>query len=126
LAYQQEQSQAWHKARPDYSRKRRAADPALEEKNRLDTKIRLQNMRARIVFDKNKVTLTQMVDKNADKCCLMRGKWLFLRLTRVSSWTKAAIMRHTCTTRLKRIANRLPKSKLYDLSGLLKGDDDYG
>jgi hypothetical protein len=86
----------------------------------------MQNMRAKAVFDKNKSTLTQMVDRNADKCCLMRGKWLFLRLTRVSPWQKAAIMRHTCGKELKRIANRLPKSKLYDLTGLLKGDGDYG
>ena len=116
----------WLKKHPDYSRKRREADPALEEKNRRDTKIRMQKMRTKVVFDKNKVTLTQMVDKKADKCCLMRGKWIFLRLTRVSPWTKAAIMRHTCGKRLKRIANRLPKSKVYDLTGILKGKDHDG
>ena len=117
---------AWLRKHPDYSRKRRAADPAMTEKNRQDTKIRMQKLRAKTMFDKNKSSLMQMVDRNADKYCLMRGKWLFLRLTRVSPWTKAVMMRHTCGKALKRITNRLPKSKLYDLTGLLKGDSDYG
>jgi len=115
----------WQQNHPDYSQQRRAADPAMAEKNRQDTKIRMQQTRSKAVFDKSKVILTQVVDKNADKCCLIRGQWLFLRLTRVSPLRKAAVMRHT-GRELKRVVNQLPKSKLYDLSGVLKGNKDYG
>ena len=115
-----DQKRKWHKKNPGYSRQRRVADPAMADKNRQDTKIRMQEMRSRAVFDKSKPILTQLVGKNIDKCCLIRGRWLFLRLTRASAWTKAAVMRHTCSKRLKRVTNRLPKSRLYDLSGMLK------
>jgi hypothetical protein len=84
----------------------------------------MQQARSKAVFDKSKVILTQVIDKNVDKCCLIRGQWLFLRLTRVSPLRKAAVMRHT-GKKLKRVANQLPKSKLYDLSGMIKGKKDY-
>ncbi len=116
----------WQKKHPDYSRLKRAADLALAQKNRQDTKARMQKMRKKAMFDKNKSILTQVIGKNTDNRCLMRGRWLFLRLTRTSAWTRALIMRHTSGIRLKRIANRLPKSRLYDLSGLLKGDSGDG
>ncbi len=115
----------WQQNHPGYSQQRRAAAPGRQEKNRQDTKIRMQQTRSKVMFDKSKVILTQVVDKNADKCCLIRGNWLFLRLTRVSPWTKTAVMRHTGKV-LKRVANQLPKSKLYDLSGMFKRGDGCG
>ena len=54
LAYQQGQSQSWHKARPDYGRKRRASDPALTIRNRVQTRFRMRDRRFRSVFDKSK------------------------------------------------------------------------
>ena len=54
LAYQQGQSQSWHKARHDYSRKRRASDPALTIRNRIQTRFRMRDRRFRSVFDKSK------------------------------------------------------------------------
>ena len=71
LAYQQGQSQAWHKARPDYSRKRRASDPALTIRNRIQTRFRMRDRRFRSVFDKSKPILTQLIGKIRDKCCLI-------------------------------------------------------
>lgn len=115
----------WQQNHPGYSQQRRAANCALAEKNRQETKIRMHEMRSKVLFDKSKVILTQVIDKNADKCCLIRGNWLFLRLTRVSPWRKAAVMRHT-GKELKRVVNQLPKSKLYDLSGVIKRGCDYG
>ena len=115
----------WQQNHPGYSQQRRAADPAMKEQNRQDTKIRMQQTRSKFKFDKSKVILTQVVDKNADKCCLIRGQWLFLRLTRVSPWRKAAVIRHT-GKELKRVVNQLPKSKLYDLSGVIKRGHDDG
>ena len=114
----------WQQKHPGYSCQRRVADPAMAEQNRQDTKIRMQQMRSKAVFDKSKVILTQVIDKNVDKCCLIRGGWLFLRLTRVSPLRRAAIMRHTGHG-LKQVANQLPKGKLYDLSGVIKSRD-YG
>ncbi len=52
VAYQQEQSRKWHKARPRYSQKRRHDHPDLAAKNREDTRLRMQKMRR--MFDKSK------------------------------------------------------------------------
>lgn len=111
----------WQQNHPGYSQQRRVANPAMAEKNRQDTKMRMQQARSKAMFDKSKVILTQVIDKNVDKCCLIRGNWLFLRLTRVSPWRKSAVMRHT-GHRLKRVSNQLPKGRLYDLSGVIKGN----
>jgi hypothetical protein len=117
VAYQQGQVRAWHKARPDYSRKRRASDPALTMGNRIQTRIRMRDRRFRSVFDKSKPILTQLIGKTRDKCCLISGQWLYLRLTKASPLSKPWRVRHT-GLRLKRIINRLPRGRLYDLSGL--------
>ena len=111
---------AWHKARPDYSRKRRASDPALTMGNRIQTRIRMRDQRFRSMFDKSKSILTQLIGKTRDKCCLISGQWLYLRLTKASPLSKPWRVRHT-GQRLKRILNRLPKGRLYDLSGLFNG-----
>ena len=116
----------WQKKHPDYSCQKRAANPALAQKNRQDTKARMQKMRKNAMFDKNKSILTQVIGRNTDNLCLMRGRWIFLCLTGTSAWTRALVMRHTSGIRLKRIANRLPRSRLYDLSGILKGGSGDG
>jgi len=115
----------WQKKHPQYSRQRRAKNPAMAQKNRQHTQMRMQKMRWGAMFDKNKSILTQLIDRSKDSYCLMGGRWLFLRLTRTSKWTKGALLRHTGST-IKRIANRLPKGKLYDLSHILKGAGKYG
>ena len=111
-----DQKRKWQQKHPGYSRQLRAADPELARKNLLDTKIRMQQKRAQTVFDKSKVTLTQLVDTKYDKYCLMRGKWLILRLKRASPWTKARFMRHT-GARMTSVINHMPQGKFYDLSG---------
>jgi len=117
LAYQQEQSRAWHKARPDHSRKRRANDPALAMRNRIQTRLRMRDLRFKSVFDKSKSILTQLIGGTRDKCCLIRGQWLYLRLTKASPLSKPWRVRHT-GQRLRRIPNRMPRGRPYDLSGL--------
>src|ERR1019366_2744991 len=112
-----DQKHKWQQKHPGYSQRRRVADPAMAEKNRQDTKSRMQQIRWEAMFDKSKPILTQVIGRNMDNCCLMRGNWLFLRLTRASLWLKAAITRHT-GKKLKRVVNRLPKGRPYDLSGL--------
>ena len=116
----------WQRKHPDYSRLKRTSNPALAQKNRQDTKARMQKMRKSAMFDKNKSILTQVIGRNTDNLCLMRGRWIFLCLTGTSAWTRALVMRHTSGIRLKRIANRLPRSRLYDLSGLLNGASGDG
>jgi hypothetical protein len=119
------QKRKWQQKRPGYSGQRRADNPELAEQNRQDTRQRMQKLRFEAMFDKSKPILTQLTGKNRDKCCLMRGRWLFLRLTRASRWTKGALIRHT-GGEIKRIANHLPKSKVYDLTGILKGKGHDG
>jgi hypothetical protein len=125
LSYQKEQSHQWHKARPAYSQQRRAANPGIERKNRQDTRIRMQNMRRRVLFDKSKSILTQLAGGNTDKLFLARGRWLTLRLTKASPLSKAALVRHNWG-KLKRVANQLPQGKLFNLTGMLKGASDHG
>ena len=112
-----DQKHKWQQKHPGYSQQMRAANPELAQKNLVDTKIRMQKRRTQAVFDKSKVILTQLVDNASDKCCLMRGNWLFLRLKRASPWTKAGFMRHT-GVRINRVMNRLPQGRFYDLSGM--------
>jgi hypothetical protein len=86
-------------------------------RNRIQTRFRMRDQRFKSVFDKSKPILTQLIGRIQDKCCLIRGQWLYLRLTKASPLSKPWRVRHT-GQRLKRILNRLPKGRLYDLSGL--------
>ena len=113
------QKRKWQQKHPGYSQQRRAADPELEQENRQESQLRMQNTRWKSAFDKSKSILTQLVGNDADKHCLIQGRWLFLRLTRASPLSKPWQVRHT-GQRLKRVANRLPKGRLYDLSGMFQ------
>lgn len=118
LDYQRVQSRLWHKARPEYSRKRRMEDPCLLQNNRDKTRLRMRKIRLQRMFDKSKVILTQLVERQADKCYLTeRSRWLMVRLTKASPLSKLLFMRDN-RSRLKRVANRLPRSRLYDASGI--------
>ena len=119
LDYQREQSRSWHKARPDYSRKRRLKYPRLLVKNRNDTRLRIRKIRSQRLFDKSKVMLTQLVERQADKCYLTYGyRWLMVRLTKASPLSRLPFIGDN-RSRLKRAVNRLPRGHLYDLSGIL-------
>jgi hypothetical protein len=119
LEYQHEQSRIWHKSHPDYSRKRRLKYPHLLVKNRNDTRLRMRKIRSQRLFDKSKVILTQLIDKQADKCYLTHGyRWLMVRLTKASPLSRMVFMGDN-RSRLKSAPNRLPRGSLYDLSGIL-------
>ena len=119
LAYQQEQSRQWLRNHPKYSQKRRADDPELLVKNRDQTKVRMQKMRGKRMFDKSKVILTQLVGGKADKCYLTRGgKGLYVCLTKASPLSRRGSLGDN-RNRFKRITNRLPRGRLYDLSRAL-------
>lgn len=111
LEYQRGQSRQWHKERPGYSRERREANSELKQKNREDSRLRMQKIR---LFDKSKVILTQIAGGHIDKCYLAKGfSWVMLRLTKASPLTKWWSMRHNRHD-LKRTDNQLPKGRLYD------------
>jgi hypothetical protein len=118
LDYQREQSRLWHKAHPDYNRLRRLENPLTLRKNRNDTLLRMRKIRSQKLFDKSKVILTQLVERQADKCYLTHGsRWLMVRLTKASPLSRLIYMSDN-HVRLKRVANRLPRGHLYDLSGI--------
>jgi len=118
LNYQREQSRLWHKGHPEYSRHRRLKHPHLLIKNRDNTRIRMRKTRSQKLFDKSKVILTELVERQADKCYLTQGsRWIMLRLTKASPLSKLPFMGDN-RSRLKRVVNRLPKGHLYDLSGV--------
>ncbi|MFH0827764.1 MAG: hypothetical protein V1919_01195 [Candidatus Omnitrophota bacterium] len=71
------------------------------------------------MFDKSKSILTQIVGGKADKCYLAHGSsWLMVRLTKASLLSKPGSVWDN-RKQLKRVANQLPKGRLYDLSSLL-------
>lgn len=120
LEYQREQSRLWHKAHPDYSRKRRLKYPRLLAKNRHNTRLRMRKLRFKRMFDKSKSILTQLVERQADKCYLTHGyRWLMVRLTKASPLSRMAFMGDN-RSRLKSAVNCLPRGSLYDLSGILQ------
>ena len=119
LDYQREQSRLWHKNHPDYNRKRRLEYPRLLKMNRDDTRLRMRKIRSQRMFDKSKVILTQLTDKQADKCYLTHGyRWLMVRLTKASPLSRLPFIGDN-RIRLKRAVNHLPRGHLYDLSGIL-------
>ena len=119
VEYQYQQTRRWNKARPDYSQKRRADDHELLEHNRGQTRIRMQKIREKHAFDKSKVILTQLVGSKVDKCYLTRGgKGLYVCLTKASPLSKRGSLGDN-RNRFKRITNRLPRGRLYDLSRAL-------
>ena len=118
LDYQRGQSRLWHKNHPDYSRKRRNEFPRLLVKNRDDTRVRRRKIRSQKLFDKSKVILTQLVERQADKCYLTHGyRWLMVRLTKASPLSRLPFMGDN-RSRLKRAVNHLPRGSLYDISGI--------
>jgi hypothetical protein len=121
-----EQNRKWQQKHSNYSRQRRLAQPLVEQENREDTRIRMENLRYRAMFDKNKSIMTQVVGGDVDKCYLTHGrKWLMVRLTRASPLSKPVFIRHN-RNRFKRVRKELPQGKVYDLGGIFKGDGDYG
>jgi hypothetical protein len=119
LEEQRKQSRQWHKERPNYSRQRRAAHPKIAQKNREQTQFRMENLRGKRMFDKSKSILTQIVGGKVDKCYLAHGSsWLMVRLTKASLLSKPGSLWDN-RKQLKRVANQLPKGRLYDLSRLL-------
>ncbi len=118
LAYQQEQSRLWHKAHPDYSRHRRNNDPILEQTNREQTRVRMRQLRGKKLFDKSKSILTKITGTTTDNWYLTQGsRWLLMRLTNASLWSKSASLSDN-SRRFTRVANRLPRGRLYRFSGL--------
>ena len=120
VEYQYQQTRQWNKAHPDYSRQRRSKDPRLLNHNCNQTRHRRQKIRNKLMFDKSKVILTQVVGGKSDKCYLTRGsKWLMVRLTKASPLSKRGSLGDN-RSMYKRVANRLPKGRLYDLSCILE------
>lgn len=118
LQEQYERSRLWHKARPDYSRQRRTANPEFAQENRDQTKARMQKIRGKRVFDKSKSILTQIVGGKPDKCYLAQGsKWLMVRLTKASPLSKPGSVWDN-RKQLEHAANCLPRGRLYELSGI--------
>ena len=119
LDYQRGQSRLWHKAHPDYSQLRRLGNPFILRKNRNQTRLRMRIIRGQKLFDKSKVILTELVERQADKCYLTQGsRWLMMRLTKASPLSRLMYMGDNRFKRLKRVVNRLPRGHLYDLSGI--------
>jgi len=120
VKYQYQQTRIWNKTHSDYSHQRRAENPQLLRHNREQTRYRMQKIRAKRMFDKSKVILTQLVGGKAYKCYLTRGsRWLHVRLTKASPFSKRGFLGDN-RNRCKRVANRLPKGRLYDLSCILE------
>ena len=100
LDYQRGQSRLWYKARPQYSRNRRLQDSCLLQDNRDKTRLRMRKIRVKMMFDKSKLILTQLVERQADKCLLTRrSRWLMVRLTKASPLSKLLLMTFRCVIR---------------------------
>lgn len=118
LAEQYKQTRLWYKAHPDYSRQRRSLNPQILQQNRNQAKLRMRKTRAKIMFDKSKVILTQLVGNKPDKCYLAQGaKWVMVRLTKASLLSKPGSIWDNRKT-FKQVNNCLPKGRLYDMSAM--------
>ena len=109
-------AQKWRKNHPDYSRQRRANRPEFLQRNRQETRVRMQKLRGKKMFDKSKSILTELTGAKTDKCYLTQGgRGLYVRLTKASPLSKnGSIGDNRC--QMKRVINRLPRGRLYALS----------
>lgn len=115
LSYQHEQSKAWHRRHPYYSRKRREENPELLLRNREQSRQRMRRIRGKKMFDKSKSILKQLVGGKTDKCYLTQGgRGIYVCLTKSSPLTRQGSLSYN-RREFKRVANCLPKSKLYNL-----------
>lgn len=113
--YKRDQTKAWWKAHPDYSKLRRQKSPVLLKLNRRQSCERMRERRLKRWFDKTKSILMELMDRQGDKCYLERsGEWLHLRLTKPSRWRWLDLSEDNA--RLVNRPNRLRKGRLYDLS----------
>lgn len=116
LAYKRSQTREWLKARPDYSRRRRQANPKLLESNRNGSRGRMREIRGERRFDKTKSILLQLLGNKADKCYLTRGaRWLHLRLTNPSRYSNLKVLWENAGG-LKTKTNPLPRGRVWDMS----------
>jgi len=116
LAYQRAQTRRWQKKHPDYSQKRRRKYPNLLKDNRNQSRKRMRKIRGKMMFDKSKVILTQLVGRKPYKCFLTRGgTGLYVCLTKASPLSKRGSLRDN-RSQFKRAANQLPKGRVYDLT----------
>lgn len=119
LLEQRKQTSQWHQAHPKYSHKRRREDPELLQHNRDCTRERMRRRRAYEVFDKSKSMLTQVIGRQQHDCYLTRGRgWLLLRLTKASPLSRRGLFGYDCDLG-RWVPNRLPRGKLYDVSGVI-------
>ncbi len=115
---QYKQSRQWHKDHPGYSKKKRAADPVLLDKNRQGTKIRMRKIRGKKMFDKSKVIMTQLAGTKEKNCYLTQGKtWLIVRLTKASLLLKSGSLPDNHRN-FKFTSDRIDFGRLYDISGV--------
>lgn len=118
LEDQHRQSRQWHKEHPDYSKERRSGNPVLLEENRKETKARMRKIREKKMFDKSKVIMTQLIGNKGKKCYLTHGaRWLMVRLTKASLLLKRGSFWDNRKD-FKCVDNRIPRGRLYDLSGV--------
>jgi len=118
LEDQRKQSRQWYKKHPNYSKERRSGNPVLLEKNRKETKVRMRKIRGKKMFDKSKVIMTQLIGSKGKNCYLTQGsRWLMIRLTKASLLMKTGSFWDNRKD-FKCVANRIPRDRLYDLSGV--------
>ena len=116
LACKLQKVREWFRVRPHYSAQRRQNDPALCRRNRLGTRLRMRALRQAQLFDKTKSILTQLVQKQGDKCYLTRGfEWLHIRLTNPSRWSRGKALWENAA-RLKPPVTVLASTKVYDVT----------
>ena len=110
VEYQRLQTRQWFKAHPEYNRYRRKQNPQLAESNRNNSRMRMEKIRKKRMFDKSKVILSQLSGNKEVRCYLTKdNQWLYLRLTKASPLSKLGFRRDN--------SNNLAKPKwLYKIS----------
>jgi len=116
LVVKRRKTKDWFQAHPGYSNKRRRDNPEICRQNRLWTRLRMRELRRVQLFDKTKSILTQLVQRQGDRCYLTRGfRWLHIRLVNPSQWSRGKVLWENAA-RLKPPVTVLAGSKAYDVT----------
>ncbi len=111
------QKRKWRQKNPGYLQEWRSRHPEAVERNRLFMRRLMRRKRARAMFEKSKEMALQLAGRYGD-VYVSRGRgWLLARLKRASIWSGPWVRRYAYR-RVEADSARLPRGRLYDMSGI--------
>ena len=113
------QRKKWRQTHPDYLRQWRLKHPGAVRRNRLFMRLHMRRKRQQLLFEKSKEIHLQVI-RNKGVIYMSRGNtWFLARLKRASRLSKVWAEGYA-GGRIRSGPIRLPRGRLYDVSGFFR------